>query len=312
MDPLGEALREAGGLAAPREASAQLRALLTLELIRSAGELGGSRSGYPDPVTVAVGPDPECPGALRAFLPVDASLRADLDVVVPRAWTLTAALVGALVDAGGGGTPEAGEADGQLVLRLRQVPGRGAGDPELAVLAFEEHLRDVDRLRARVLAVPAAVLEDARDLRPPLDAHHPLRVAVHLATLGARPADPGAADEHEEALEALLGPAARGPQRPHDDPDPARRIARRILQRLDGMGKWGGYHTEFTHVARGFAPAERALAAEMGERLLAVGLLCEKRSVGQRHVHLNSRRAGEIHAAIDDGALPTGLDTAHK
>ncbi len=311
MDPFGDALEEAGGLVAPREASAQLRTLLAAELARSSVELAQLRSGYPDPVTVAVGRDPECRGAIRALLPVDASLRADLDVVVPRAWTLTAALVGALVDAGGGGTPDAGEAGGHLALRLKPVPGRGPADPELAVLAFEEHLQGVDRLRARALAVPAAVLEDADDLRPPLDTHHPLRVAVHLATLGARPADPGAADAHEEALEALLGPVARGPQRPHDDPDPARRIARRILQRLDGMGKWGGYHTEFTHVTRGFAPAERALAAAVGEELLRVGLLCEKRSVGQRHVHLNSRRAGEIYAAIDRGELPVGLSTPH-
>lgn len=311
MDPLGDALREAGGLAAPREASAQLRGLLIAELARSAAELPEARSGYPHPVTVAIGTDVEHPGALRAVLPVDASLRADLDAVEPRAWTLTAALVGALVDAGATGTLEAGTADGFLALRLRAIPGRSAGDPELAVLAFEEHLASVDRLRARALAVPAAVLEAAGDFRRPLDTHHPLIVAAHLATLGARPADPAAADAHEEALEALLGPPARGPQRPHDDPDPARRIARRILQRLDGMGKWGGYHTEFIHLARGFAPADRALAAELGERLLAAGLLCEKRSVGQRHVYLNPRRAGEIHAAIDHGQLPAGLCTEH-
>lgn len=311
MDPLGDALKEAGGLAAPRESSAQLRTLLAAELARSAAELAAIKSGYPDPVTVAVGPDPDHPGALRALLPVDASLRSDLDADVPRAWTLTAALVGAMVDAGAAAPPEAGAADGRLALRLCAVPGRGTGDPDLAVLAFEEQIEGVDRLRARALAVPAPVLEDAEDFRPPLDPRHPLLVAFHLAALGARPADPDAADAHEEALAARLGPAARGPQRPHDDPDPARRIARRILQRLDGMGKWGGYHTEFTHLARGFAPAERALAAEMGERLLDVGLLCEKRSVGQRHVHLNSRRAGEIHAAIDRGDLPAGLSTAH-
>ena len=46
---------------------------------------------------------------------------------------------------------------------------------------------------------------------------------------------------------------------------------RRILQRLDGMGKWGGYHTAFDHLARGFAGNERALAYEVGEELLAAG-----------------------------------------
>ena len=79
-----------------------------------------------------------------------------------------------------------------------------------------------------------------------------------------------------------------------EDPDAARRIARRILQRLDGMGKWGGYHTAFDHLARGFAGNDRALAFEVGEELVSAGLLSEKPSVGQRHVSLNPRKAGEI------------------
>ncbi|HEV2058091.1 MAG TPA: hypothetical protein VGR11_01960, partial [Solirubrobacteraceae bacterium] len=95
--------------------------------------------------------------------------------------------------------------------------------------------------------------------------------------------------------------------RPHDDPDAGRRIARRILQRLNGMGKWGGYHTDFRHLARGFAGNERALADAVGEALIAAGLLAEKPSVGQRHVFLNPRRAAEIHALIDRGALPPDL-----
>ena len=96
---------------------------------------------------------------------------------------------------------------------------------------------------------------------------------------------------------ALLAADGSRAVRPHEDPDPARRVARRILQRLDGMGKWGGYHTDFAHLARGFAGNERALAQEVGEALLESGLLAEKPSVGQRHVFLNPRRAAEIHAA---------------
>jgi len=95
--------------------------------------------------------------------------------------------------------------------------------------------------------------------------------------------------------------------RPHEDPDAARRVARRILQRLDGMGKWGGYHTDFAHLARGFAGNERALAQEVGEALLEAGLLAEKPSVGQRHVFLNPRRAADIRRLIDDGAVPAGM-----
>ena len=126
--------------------------------------------------------------------------------------------------------------------------------------------------------------------------------------LGGHPADPRSVEEQEEAVYALLESDRDGRRvAPHEDPDPARRIARRILQRLDGMGKWGGYHTDFAHLARGFAGNERALAQEVGEALLADGLLAEKPSVGQRHVFLNPRRAADIHRLIDTGAAPPGL-----
>src|SRR4029079_6139501 len=98
-------------------------------------------------------------------------------------------------------------------------------------------------------------------------------------------------------LYALLG---RDDQktRPHEDPDPARRVARRILQRLAGMGKWGGYHTEFAHLPRALEGNAGALAMEWGEALLAAGLLLEKPSVGQRHVYLNPRRARDVYAFV--------------
>jgi len=311
MDPLGEALHEAGGLNAPRERTAQLRGLVAAELERSVQELTQARSGYPDPVTVVVALEPE-ERALVALLPVAPALRADLDAASERGWLLTAAVVGALVDGGGTGTPEAGAAHGALALRSYGAPGGPALDPELAALAFEEHAAPVDRLRARALAVPAHVLEETGDFRAPLDPAHPLVIAAHVAALGGRPADPRSMDQHEQAVLALLGDEANGPSRPHDDPDPARRIARRILQRLSGMGKWGGYHTEFSHLARGFAQADRGLAAQVGEQLLKAGLLVEKPSVGQRHVFLNPRRAADIYAAIDRGELPAALAPLHK
>src|SRR5215210_5558181 len=43
-------------------------------------------------------------------------------------------------------------------------------------------------------------------------------------------------EAHGDVLAALLEPPAHGAARAHDDPDPVRRMARRILQRLDGMG----------------------------------------------------------------------------
>jgi hypothetical protein len=203
----------------------------------------------------------------------------------------------------------AGEHAGFLVHRraLRVVRPRELD--ELVPLAFGDRADGIDRLRARAIAVPPAVLADAAaTLRDPIGAGHPLRVAEAVARLGGQPADPRSVDEHEDAVLALLategGPAAR----PHEDPDPARRAARRILQRLNGMGKWGGYHTDFAHLARGFAGNDRALAQDVGEALIVSGLLAEKPSVGQRHVFLNPRRAAEIHAFIESGEPPRGLD----
>jgi hypothetical protein len=301
MDDLAAALRDAGGLAAGPESAARLRGLLADELGRGAGELAKSRSGYGAPVTVAVAP---AVAALRAVAPVGAELRADPHAVSERAWLLVAALTGALVEVGGEARVLAGAFDGHLVL---EVPGDPA-DAELVPLAFDGQVEGVDRLRARALAVPAFVLEDAGELRAPIGAAHPLVVAASVAALGGRPADPAALAEHEDAVLAIQDAAGSGVQRPHDDPQPARRVARRILQRLDGMGKWGGYHTEFAHLARGFAGNDRALAEAVGEALLAAGLLAEKPSVGQRHVFLNPRRAGDIRALIERGAVPSDVD----
>ena len=144
------------------------------------------------------------------------------------------------------------------------------------------------------------------DLRPPIGATHPLRVAEAVTRLGGSPLDEESVDALEQELLHLLEPSG-SVARAHDDPDPARRAARRILQRLDGMGKWGGYHTAFDHLARGFAGHERALAYEVGEALLAAGLLEQKPSVGQRHVYLSPRRSGDIRRLIDEGELPAGL-----
>jgi hypothetical protein len=295
MDDLATAIAEGTSIA-------RLRALLDAELERGTLELVRKRSGYERPVLVAV-----CGAetALRAVAPAAPALRADPDAVNERTWLLVAALVGALVEVAGAGVVRAGQLGGQLALEV-------AGDPDdadLVPLAFEAHAAGVDRLRARAVTLPAGVLADADDLRVPIGAAHPLVVAASVAALGGRPADPASMEEHEDAVLAALDAAAGGSDfsRPHDDPDPARRAARRILQRLDGMGKWGGYHTEFAHLARGFAGNERALAEAVGEALLGAGLLAEKPSVGQRHVFLNPRRAADIHALIERGKAPAEL-----
>lgn len=308
MSQLAIALEDAGGIAAPRERSAQLRSLLRDELARSARELALPRSGRDEPVTVAFA---ATGAALMAVVPVAVSVRADPAAAPERGFLATAAAIGALVECAGLGAPpragdlrlQTGALDDHLALRLESARG-GPDDAELAAVAFDEQAVAIARLRARALALPAHAFGDAGDWRAPVA--QGLRSAEVVARLGGRPADADSVAAHEDAVLALIG-AGGGPSRPHDDPQPARRIARRILQRLNGMGKWGGYHTEFRHLSRGFAGNERALADEVGEALITAGLLAEKPSVGQRHVFLNSRRAAEIHRLIESGEVPKGL-----
>jgi hypothetical protein len=281
----------------PAIAPARVRELLERELARGAEELQKPRSGYDEPVVVAF----DAHG--RAALPVPVAFRADPDVVGDRAWTVTAKVMAALqaaadlppVSRTGDLRTSAADLGGWLVL------GGFEADPELAVVAFDEAVATVDRLRASGAVVPAI---EAVDPREPIGPTHPLKVAEVIARGGGDPAAPGDADD--DLVAALLGQDGAA-SRPHDDPDPARRAARRILQRLAGMGKWGGYHTDFSHLARGFQGNERALADAVGEALIEAGLLQEKPSVGQRHVFLNPRRARDIHRLIDEGTVPVDL-----
>ncbi len=291
-------------LADPEPAPARVRTLLAAELERGVEELRRKRAGIPEPVVVAVAPGAAPGAALLAVAPVPSTLRADPQEVDERSWLLVAALVGALVT-GGGRALAAGDLDGHLVLAVHASPP-AAPDAELAALAFDESVERIDRLRARAVALPSATLDVARDVRPPVGAAHPLLVAEAIASLGANPADPAEVAAQEDAVLAALAPPTQA-ARPHDDPDPARRVARRILQRLAGMGKWGGYHTEFSHLARGFHGNDKQLAEEVGKRLLAAGILEEKPSVGQRHVFLNPRRARDVYALVEEGTVPADL-----
>ncbi|MDX6690455.1 MAG: hypothetical protein QOG15_1912 [Solirubrobacteraceae bacterium] len=308
MSALADALAEAGGTAAPRERGAQLRGLLRDELDRSRRELGLVRSGRERPVLVAFAAASD---ALLAVVPVVPAVRVDSDAAAERAWLVTAAAIGALVQIASLPAPsspsdlalEAGAFEDYLALR---VPTDGEDDAELACVAYEENVAAVARLRSQALALPAHVVAaETSDWRVPLA--QAMRSAETVARLGGQPADPASIAEHEDAVLALLEAGGGEAARPHDDPEPARRIARRILQRLDGMGKWGGYHTDFRHLARGFAGNDRALADAVGEALLEAGLLSEKPSVGQRHVFLNSRRVADIRALIERGEVPTDL-----
>ena len=305
---LERALADAGGADAPREWGARLRELLRAELERGAREMGEARSGRERPVALAVS---DLSDRVVAVLPLPPELRADAGAVAERGATLAAAAAECIVDAAEPGPPRSsddlalllGACDGYLALSYP------AADPRLSAEytreALDEAVASIDRLRASAHLLPGHALA-VEDLRPPIGATHPLRVAEAVTRLGASPLDEDAVERLGPELLRLLEPAGRA-TRAHDDPDPRRRAMRRILQRLDGMGKWGGYHTAFDHLARGFAGNDRALAFEVGEELLDAGLLSEKPSVGQRHVSLNPRRAGEIRNLIEEGALPPGL-----
>jgi hypothetical protein len=306
------ALADAGGVDAPRDSSARLRNLLDAELRRGYVELGESRTGYHTPIAVAVAAGD---GEVIAALPISPELRADPGAVGDRSGALAAAAVEHVVEGASPGPPRSSD---DLSLRLGQLNGMlalayPAADPADAAeyareaLAAEFEERRIDRLRAHAHLLPGHVLEMVSDLRPPIGATHPLRVAEAVTRLGGSPLDEATVEALEHQLLQLLEPSG-AISRAHEDPDPVRRVARRILQRLDGMGKWGSYHTAFDHLARGFAGNERALAYEVGESLLAAGLLEQKPSVGQRHVYLSPRRSGDIRRLIDDGELPADLE----
>ena len=313
MSGLAAAIADAGGAAAPAAATARLRALLLAALRHGRAELGRKRSGTRAPVEVAIG---HHGGLLLAATPAAGALRADPQQAGEREWLLVAAVVGALVELAEPGAPadaaaigvRAGQLDGFLVVALPAPRVDPATLDELVPLAFDHHAAS-DRPPAR---------RGARDPRRGARRRRAARADRRRASAADRR---GGRAARRPARRPALGrgargaglPAARsrratrGHVAPHDDPDPARRAARRILQRLNGMGKWGGYHTDFAHLARGFAGNERRLADAVGEALIADGLLAEKPSVGQRHVFLNPRRAADIHRMIETGAVPPGL-----
>src|SRR3954451_14897390 len=114
MSAFADALAEAGGAAAPPEQQARLRSLLDKELQRGVHELTQKRSGYGDPVTVAIA-DAFDQGLLAAA-PLPAALRADPEGVDERAWLSAAALAGAFV-AASSQQLTAAALDGHLLLR---------------------------------------------------------------------------------------------------------------------------------------------------------------------------------------------------
>ncbi|MDX6621663.1 MAG: hypothetical protein QOK36_4049, partial [Gaiellales bacterium] len=175
-----------------------------------------------------------------------------------RAERLANAAVAALAEAASLPHPmRAGDAEieaacwrGQVALRITHP------DPptvlELLPLTLEDHAQELDRVGLEAVPLPSGDLDETE----PLLEERWLWRAEMAARLGGRPAAAALAPEIEAAvgrLETGLVDSSRVEPAIADDPLPRRRAARRMLRRLDGMGKYGGYHTEFRHLARGFA-----------------------------------------------------------
>jgi hypothetical protein len=199
---------------------------------------------------------------------------------------------------------EAARWEGQVALRIAHATP--AAVLEILPLTLEDNAQELDRVRVEPVLLPARDLDDTE----PAPEERWLWRAEIAARLGGRPGGASLAPEVAAAVASLeAGFAEEADVDPAiaDDPLPRRRAARRMLRRLDGMGKYGGYHTEFRHLARGFAGHERALALEVGEALLRAGLLAEKPSVGQRHVSLVAARTSEIRALVERGTCDEPL-----
>ena len=195
---------------------------------------------------------------------------------------------------------------GLLVLELETDDAAAAG--ELLGLALDEASGALDRVR-----LEAIELEGALDTTPLENPAWPWTAEL-AARLGARAGAARLPEDVAAALDALAAtrppPPPPGVGAPHTDPLPTRRALRRILQRLDGMGKYGGRAHGVPRRRRGFRGDDLALALAAGEALLRAGLLTEKPSVGQRHVSLVAARTGEIRLLVERGETDDPVLTA--
>src|SRR5215210_6732853 len=100
------ALEDAGGVDAPRDASARLRDLLAAELRRGLVELGESRTGYGMPIAVALAAGDR---QVVVALPISPELRADPSAVGERSGALAAAAVEHVVEGASPGSPRSAD-----------------------------------------------------------------------------------------------------------------------------------------------------------------------------------------------------------
>jgi cold shock CspA family protein len=180
-------------------------------------------------------------------------------------------------------------------------------------LRFEEQRQislplEVTTVVVESLESPATPLERATG-GPTRDAARRLGLDLDdlvetLVTNGLPFEDDTLAPEVEETVRALLGllgPGDPGPAEPvppappEEAPalDPVLNVAGRMLAKLLRAHVIGGKHTRIENAyGHHFADSEKALAREVADTLMRLGILMEKQNMGSRHVSIDPRMLG--------------------
>jgi hypothetical protein len=109
----------------------------------------------------------------------------------------------------------------------------------------------------------------------------------------------------EAFVEAELPSPSPAPEPPPAPPlAPELEVAGRIVAKLLRKHVIGGKHTAIQNVyGHHFSDADKDLAKTVTERLILVGILMEKQSVGARHVSMNPRMIPQARALADHGRV---------
>ena len=75
-------------------------------------------------------------------------------------------------------------------------------------------------------------------------------------------------------------------------------IKAKVLFKMARRRNWGGFHTAFDNLKKGFKPKDHRAVNEAAEELIKENLLFKKPTVYGLHVSLNPEKAIEIKAKI--------------
>jgi len=75
----------------------------------------------------------------------------------------------------------------------------------------------------------------------------------------------------------------------------------RIIKKLKRHGYFGGRHTSFDNIPKGFKKHLWGDVKEAAEELITEGILVEKMTSSGRHVYLNPKREADIDRILTEG-----------